>query len=74
MAAITLIHASMEFFCTSAPHINVSKPLAAFKHNHRKENGHELERIEFLCNDYHRKEIVFTKAYFMIHARNITNP
>ena len=39
---------------TSAPHNTLSKPLAAFPHNHCRNNWQQWERNESCCIDYHQ--------------------
>ena len=39
---------------TSTPHNILSKPLAAFPHNHCRNNGQRWERHESCSNDYHQ--------------------
>ena len=39
---------------TSSPHNILSKPLAAFPHNHCRNNGQRWERNESCRNDYHQ--------------------
>ena len=39
---------------TSTPHNILSKPLAAFPHNHCLHNRQQWERNESCCNDYHQ--------------------
>ena len=43
-----------EVLLTSTPHNILSKPLAAFPHNHSRNNGQQRERNESCCNDYHQ--------------------
>ena len=45
---------SPGYLLTSTPHNMLSKPLAAFLHNHCWNNGQRWERNEFYCNDYHQ--------------------
>ena len=47
---------------TSIPHNVLSKPLAAFPHNHCWNNGQQWERYESCCNNYHKSsERILTK-------------
>ena len=50
------VHLSMLSWSslTSTPHKILSKPLAAFRHNHCRSNGQWWERNEPCSNDYHQ--------------------
>ena len=47
-------HALLGFFLTNTPRNIISKPLAAFPHNHCRNNGQQRERNESCRNDDHQ--------------------
>ena len=49
-------------FFTNTLHNILSKPLAAFPHNHLRDNGQREERNESCCNDYHQSSESFGRA------------